>query len=62
MKKIIYRWKVTFLGPKDTYYNRGLFFAEVIFPKLSPKEAPKIIFKTPIYHPNVNMGKSSNNL
>ena len=61
-KDNIYRWRVTFLGPSDTSYNRGLFFVEVIIPKLYPEEAPKIIFKTPIYHPNVNMEKSSNNL
>ena len=61
-KDNIYRWKVTFLGPSDTSYNKGLFFVEVIIPKLYPEEAPKIIFKTPIYHPNVNMEKSSNNL
>ena len=61
-KDNIYRWRVTFLGPSDTSYNRGLFFVEVIIPKLYPEEAPKIIFKTPIYHPNVNTLESTNNL
>ena len=58
----LYRWKITILGPKDTSYGDELYFAEIIFPKLYPEEAPKIKFKTPIYHPNVNMRKSSNNL
>ena len=61
-KDNIYRWKVTFLGPSDTSYNKGLFFVEVIIPKLYPEEAPKIIFKTPIYHPNVYKRKSYNDL
>ena len=58
----IYRWKITLLGPRETPYEKALFYAEVIFPKLYQEEPPKIIFKTPIYHPNVNMEKSSNNL
>ena len=58
----IYRWRISILGPKETPYDKGLFWAEVIFPKLYPEEPPKIIFNTPIYHPNVNMKKSSTNL
>ena len=57
-----YEWIISIVGPKETPYERGIFYAEVIIPKLYPEEAPKIIFKTPIYHPNVNMEKSSNNL
>ena len=57
----LYRWKANFLGPKQTPYEKGLFYLEIIVPKLYPEQAPKIIFKTPIYHPNVNMRKSSIN-
>ena len=57
----IYRWLITFNGPKDTSYKGGLFLAEIIFPILYPEQAPKIIFRTPIYHPNVNIRKSTNN-
>ena len=56
-----YRWIISILGPKETPYEKSLFYAEVIFPKLYPEQAPKIIFITPIYHPNVNMRKSSIN-
>ena len=61
-KNNIYRWKVSFLAPRDSSYGNGIFYAEVIFPKLYPEEAPKIIFKTPIYHPNVYKRKSYNDL
>ena len=55
----IYRWRVTLLGPQDTYYRGGLFFLEIIFPEDYPNKATKINFITPIYHPNVNNRKSS---
>ena len=35
-----------------------MFYFYLIFPKNYPKIAPKIRFKTPIYHPNVNIIKS----
>ena len=56
-----YEWIISILGPKETPYERGIFYAEVIIPRLYPEQAPKIIFITPIYHPNVNMRKSSIN-
>ena len=52
-----YEWIISILGPKETPYERGIFYAEVIIPRLYPEQAPKIIFITPIYHPNVNMRK-----
>ena len=58
----IYRWRVGIVAPFDSFYRNGFFKAEVIFPKLYPEEAPKIIFKTPIYHPNVYKRKSYNDL
>ena len=45
----IYRWKV-------------LFYYEIKIPKLYPEEVPKFVFINPIYHPNVNMKKSTDNL
>ena len=57
----IFRWLITYAGPRDTSYG-GIFFGEIIFPKLYPEQAPELIFITPIYHPNVNMRKSYNNI
>ena len=58
----IFRWTITLLGPKDTSYRGSLFLAEIIFPKFYPEQAPEINFITPIYHPNVNMRKSTTNI
>ena len=53
-----YKWKVTLMGPKDTPYEFGTFYIEVIFPKNYPNRPPEIHFITPIYHPNVNIQRS----
>ena len=49
-------WKVVLIGPPDTPYNRGLFIISIQFPDNYPYSPPKIKFKTPIYHVNVNSG------
>ena len=56
----LFKWRLTILGPKDTPYCRGFFYFYLIFPKNYPEKTPKIQFKTPIYHPNVNITKSDN--
>ena len=48
------------MGPKDTSYAGGIFFLKVLFPDNFPKSNPRIYFKTPVYHVNVNP-KTSNN-
>ena len=55
-----YRWKSCLLGPKCTCYSGGYFELEIILPNDYPYSAPKIIFTTPIYHPNVCNCESSN--
>ena len=54
-----YRWRVTFLGPKDSLYKGGLFYLELKFPKDYPNNSPQINFLTPIFHPNVCPYKNS---
>ena len=55
-----YKWRISFIAPKKTLYEGGLFFLEIIFPKDYPKNPPLIKFLIPIYHPNVNSNKNSN--
>ena len=41
------------IGPPDTAYDGGVFMVDFNFPANYPFKPPEIIFKTKIYHPNV---------
>lgn len=47
------KWVGTLVGPSETPYEGGVFQLEIYFPDNYPYMPPKIIFKTPIYHPNI---------
>jgi ubiquitin-conjugating enzyme E2 N len=47
-------FEVTIAGPKDTPYEGGLFKLELYLPDEYPMMPPKIIFRTKIYHPNID--------
>ena len=55
----IFEWQCSLMGPKDTSYSGGIFFLKIKFPENYPKKPPEVVFKTPIYHVNVNPNKSN---
>ncbi|KAL1584979.1 hypothetical protein WHR41_06197 [Cladosporium halotolerans] len=49
------RWNATLSGPADTPYASLSFKLTLAFPANYPYAPPEVLFKTPIYHPNVDM-------
>jgi ubiquitin-conjugating enzyme E2 D/E len=47
-------WDGCIFGPKDTPYEGGKFNIIITFPSDYPYNPPLILFKTKIYHPNIN--------
>lgn len=47
-------WEGYIIGPKDTPYEGGKFYINITFPSDYPYNPPLILFKTKIYHPNIN--------
>ena len=50
----IHLWDATIIGPSESPYCGGIFTLEIFFTDRYPFEPPKIKFKTPILHPNIN--------
>ena len=42
------------IGPKMTPYEDGKFYLSITFPSYYPFNPPLVLFKTKIYHPNIN--------
>ncbi|KAF2758752.1 hypothetical protein EJ05DRAFT_485845 [Pseudovirgaria hyperparasitica] len=47
-------WTATIDGPADTPYANLTFKLTFEFPSSYPLQAPTVLFKTPIYHPNID--------
>lgn len=47
-------WTATIEGPDDTPYAGLTFKLTFAFPANYPYAAPTVLFKTPVYHPNVD--------
>jgi len=49
----LFSWKVYIEGPKDTYYEGGVFQLSLAFPKDYPMSPPTLRFVSDFWHPNV---------
>ena len=49
----LFHWKASFIGPRGSNYENGLFFVEMKFTSDYPIKKPYVRMKTPIYHPNI---------
>lgn len=45
---------VKIAGPTETPYEGGLFVCELFLPDEYPMVPPKVLFRTKIYHPNID--------
>ena len=54
----LFEWEVFILGPIETPYEGGVFNLSISIPSNYPFKPPMVIFKTKIYHPNINIAGS----
>ena len=50
----LFEWEAVILGPIGTPYEGGIFNLNISIPSNYPFKPPIVIFKTKIYHPNIN--------
>jgi ubiquitin-conjugating enzyme E2 N len=47
-------FKIQIAGPEGTPYAGGMFQCELFLPEEYPMVPPKVLFRTKIYHPNID--------
>jgi ubiquitin-conjugating enzyme E2 D/E len=54
LEDLLMPWHATVRGPEGSPYEGGTFHVEIQFSSAFPFKAPQFIFKTKIYHCNIN--------
>ena len=52
----LFKWRGTLRGADGTPYEGLTFKLDISFPPQYPFEAPSVVFATPVFHPNVDLG------
>lgn len=55
----IYNWEAVITGPEETDYKDGVFLVDITIPKEYPYKPPSCVFKTKIWHPNIDPNSGS---
>ncbi|KAI0718448.1 ubiquitin-conjugating enzyme/RWD-like protein [Cerioporus squamosus] len=50
----LFRWNATIPGPEGSVYEGGVFQVEIVLAHDYPFSAPRVTFRTRIYHMNIN--------
>ncbi|KAI0353301.1 ubiquitin-conjugating enzyme, partial [Trametes cingulata] len=50
----LFHWNATIPGPEGSVYEGGVFQVEIVLGHDYPFSAPRVVFKTRIYHMNIN--------
>ena len=46
-------WTGVIAGPVESVYAQAMFVLDIVFPIEYPFSPPRVIFRTPIFHPNI---------
>ena len=48
-----FEWEAAITGPEGTFFEDGVFIAQLSFPQDYPLNPPKMKFKSELFHPNI---------